>query len=131
MDPRTQLLRDALERNTRPVDYARLLLYDVVQTFLPVPEDMRERYQETLAKEEYRHLREYETTWAETDAEGIPRRQAPDAQAAAREQVRATFPLGPLGRGPHRCDRLAEPELDGYLEGILTARCLSDLGLDR
>jgi len=131
MDPRTQLLRDALERNTRPVDYARLLLYDVVQTFLPVPEDMRERYQETLAKEEYRHLREYETTWAETDAEGIPRRQAPDAQAAAREQVRATFLLGPLGRGPHRCDRLAEPELDGYLEGILTARCLSDLGLDR
>jgi hypothetical protein len=50
MDARTQLLRDALERNTRPGEYAKLLLYDVVQIFFPVPEDMRERYQETLAR---------------------------------------------------------------------------------
>jgi hypothetical protein len=42
MDARTQLLRDALERNTRPGEYAKFL-YDVVQTFMPVPEDLRER----------------------------------------------------------------------------------------
>ena len=127
-DARTQLLRDALERNTKPVDYARLLLYDVVQTFMPVPEDMRERYEEILAGEEYRHLREYETTWAERL---MLRGFFEGKRQTLKRQLTSKFgQLPPWVEG--RIDAIAsEPELDLYLEGILTAACLSDLGLDR
>ena len=128
MDARTQLLRDALERNTKPGEYAKLLLYDVVQTFMPVPEGLRERYQELLAGEEYRHLREYETTWAERL---MLRGFLEVKRQTLRRQLTSRFgQLPPWVEG--RIDAIAsEPELDGFLEGILTATCLSDLGLDR
>jgi hypothetical protein len=127
-DARTQLLRDALERNTKPVDYARLLLYDVVQTFMPVPEDMRERYEEMIAGEEYRHLREYETTWAERL---MLRGFFEGKRQTLKRQLTSKFgQLPPWVES--RIDAIAsEPELDLYLEAILTATCLSDLGLDR
>jgi hypothetical protein len=128
MDARTQLLRDALERNTRPGEYAKLLLYDLVQTFKPVPEDMRERYEEFIAEGRYRHLREYEATWAERL---MLRGFFEGKRQTLKRQLTSKFgQLPPWIEG--RIDAIAsEPELDGYLEGILTATCLSDLGLDR
>jgi hypothetical protein len=128
MDARTQLLRDALERNTRPGEYAKLLLYDLVQTFMPVPEDLRERYEESIAGEEYRHLREYEATWAERL---MLRGFFEGKRQTLKRQLTSKFgQLPPWIEG--RIDAIAsEPELDGYLEGILTATSLADLGLDR
>jgi hypothetical protein len=128
LDARTRLLRDALERNTRPGEYAKLLLYDLVQTFHPVPEDKRERYEEILAREEYRTVREYEATWAERL---MLRGFFEGKRQTLKRQLATKFgQLPPWVEG--RIDSIdSETELDSYLEGILTARCLSDLALDR
>lgn len=62
---RVRLLREALERSTTPSQYKKLLLVDVIETFMPVPEEERERYEELISREEHRAVREFETTWAE------------------------------------------------------------------
>jgi hypothetical protein len=128
LDARTQLLRDALERNTRPGEYAKLLLYDVVQTFMPVPEDERERYDELIGGEEYRHVREYEATWTERL---MLRGFFEGKRQTLKRQLTSRFgQLPPWVEG--RIDAIAsEPELDRYLEEILTARSLSDFDLNR
>jgi hypothetical protein len=128
LDARTELLRNALERNTTPGEYARLLLYDLVQTFDPVPEDERERYEDLLAREEYRAVREYDATWAE-------RLMLTGFLEGKRQTLKLQI-VSKFGQPPPwvegRIDSIvSETELDSYLEGILTARCLSDLALDR
>jgi len=64
-DARVRMLREAVERTATPSEYKKYLLLDVIETYLPVPEDERERWEELLSREENRAVRDFARTWAE------------------------------------------------------------------
>ena len=109
-DARVRMLREAVERSVGPSQYRKCLLRDVIETYLPVPEDERERWEQLLSREENREVRGFERTWAEKLMltgffEG--KRQT------LKRQLTAKF--GPLPSGVEgRIDSIAsDDELDG------------------
>ena len=120
-------LREAVERTATPSEFKKYLLLDVIETYLPVPEDERERWEELLSREENRAVRDFERTWAERLMltgffEG--KRQTLKRQLSTKFGY-----LPPWVEG--RIDAVAsEDELDAYLEGVLTASSLAEMGLD-
>jgi hypothetical protein len=89
-DVRVRMLREAVERTAAPSEYKKYLLLDVIETYLPVPEDERERWEKLLSREENRAVRDFERTWAER----LLRRKATDPQTTAQHQVWVSSALG-------------------------------------
>ncbi len=126
-DARVRMLRAAVEKSADKSQYMKCLLLDVIQTYFVLQGDDLERYEQLIAREEHRAVRDFERTWAEKLMltgffEG--KRQTLKRQL--------TIKFGPLPSAVEgRIDAIAaEHELDGYLEGVITANSLVEMGLE-
>jgi len=126
-DARVRMLRAAVEKSVAPSQYMKSLLLDVIETYFPMREDEQERYEQLLAREENRAVRDFERTWAE-------RLMLTGFFEGKRQTLKRqlTIKFGPLPSGVEgRIDAVAaEDELDRYLEGVITASSLVELGLE-
>ncbi len=107
---------------------AQFLLVNLIKTYLPVPEGALERYQRLISRKEYRKVQEVELSWADKlREEGLVR--------GKRETLKRLLSVK-FGTLPPtveaRIDAVAfGEELDAYLDRVLTAASLEDMGLDR
>ena len=139
-------------------DAQKLLLLNVIETYFKLTAEQKESFSRLLSKEEYREAREMEVTWADEIAEearkeglekGIEKglekgleeglekgleegRQAglmAGKQEALTRQLATKF--GPLPEQiTSRVQAMASlDELDVYLDRVLTAKSLEDMGL--
>jgi len=126
-DARVGMLRAAVEKSVDPSQFRKYLLLDVIETYFPVLEDERERWKQLLSREENRAVRDFERTWAE-------RLMLTGFFEGKRQTLKRqiTIKFGPLPSGVEgRIDAIAaEDELDGYLESVITASSLVELGLE-
>ncbi len=110
------------------------LLVNLIETYLPVPEGARERYRRLVSREEYRKVQEVELTWAdklrqEGREEGLQAGLVQGKRQILKRQLAAKFGSLP-NRVEANIDALASAdELDGYLDRLLTAGSLEELGL--
>jgi hypothetical protein len=110
---------------------AEFLLMNLIKTYLPLPEEARERYGRLLSGKEYRKVQEMELSWADKlRAEGIH-----EGLVRGKRETLKKLLVTRFGKLPSvletRIDRVAsEEELDRYLDRILTARSLEELGLE-
>ena len=125
-DARVGMLRAAVKKSVDPSQYMKYLLLDVIETYFPLLEDDQERF-ELLSREENRAVRDFERTWAE-------RLMLTGFFEGKRQTLKRqlTIKFGPLPSGVEgRIDAIAaENELDGYLEGVIKASSLVELGLE-
>ena len=107
------------------------LLVDVIKAYFPVPESEKERYQRLLSRKEYRVVQDTELTWSERlRQEGRELGLVEGKRAALKRQLATKF--GPLPADVEAgIDAVTSAEeLDGYLERVLTASSLEEMGLD-
>lgn len=111
------------------------LLINLIETYLPVPEEERERYRQLVSREEYRKVQEVELTWAdklrqEGREEGLQAGLVQGKRQTLKRQLAAKF--GGLSKGVEATiDALASAEdLDRCLDRVLTAGSVKDLGLE-
>ena len=122
------------------------LLFNLIETYLPVPEGARERYQRMVSRKEYRKVQEVELTWAdklrqqgrdeglkegreEGREEGLQEGLVQGKRQTLKRLLAAKFGDLPK-RVESQIDALASAdELDGYLERVLTASSFQELGL--
>ena len=111
------------------------LLVNLIETYLPVPEGERERYRRLLSRKEYRKVQEVELTWAdklrqEGREEGIQEGLVQGKRQTLKRQLAAKFG-GLPNRVEASIDALASAEeLDDYLDRLLTAGSVEELGLE-
>ena len=100
----------------------RLLLVDVIKAYFPVPESERERYQRLLSRKEYKVVQDTELTWSD---ELILK-----GKREALKHLIATKFGPPSADVEAQVDAVASAEqLDSYLERVLTASSLLEMGL--
>ncbi len=110
------------------------LLINLIETYLPVPEGERERYLKLVSREEYRKVQEVELTWAdklrqEGREEGLQKGMVQGKRQTLKRLLAARFG-GLPNHVEARIDALASAEeLDGYLDRVLTAGSIDELGL--
>jgi hypothetical protein len=106
------------------------LLVNLIETYLPVPDEARERYRRLLAREEYRKVQEVELSWADRlRQEGVQEGLVLGKRQTLKRQLAAKF-----GGLPKRVDAAIDAlatadELDACLDRVLTADSLEELGL--
>lgn len=110
---------------TSETDDAReFLLVDIIKTYCELSEEQTERYERLIAREEYQRVLDTELTWADK----MVLRGKREALLSLLTQK-----FGPLPAAI--TTRVDEEEsvkvVDGWLEGVLTASSLEDLGLRR
>jgi hypothetical protein len=117
---------------------AMFLLINLIETYFPVPEELRERYRQLISREEYRKVQEVEMTWADRlRQEGHEKGREEGREAGLVEGKRQTLKrqltakFGALPPGIlESIDALASAEeLDRCLDRVITAATLSELGL--
>ena len=98
------------------------LLVDVIKAYFPVPERDKARYERLLSRKEYRVVQETELTWSE-------RLREEGKGEALKRMLIAKF--GPLSADVEaRIDGATSAgKLDDYLERVLTASSLAEMGL--
>ncbi len=112
-------------------DEGQFLLVNVIKTYLPVPEGAQERYRRLIAREECRKVQELELSWADRlREEGLHEGLVRGKRETLKRQLAARFgTLPPTVEA--RIDGVASAEeLDSYLDRVLTAASLEDMGLD-
>jgi hypothetical protein len=129
---------DALESRCRRAEatgQASLFLFvNLIGTYLPVRDEARERYRRLVSGEEYRKVQEVELTWADRlREEGREEGRQAGLVQGKRETLKRLLAakFGPL---PADVDAGVDSvttteELDRYLDHVLTARSLEELGL--
>jgi hypothetical protein len=123
-------------------DEAMFLLINVIETYFPVPEELKDRYQQLISREEYRKVQEVEMTWAERlrqeghdkgREEGREEGREAGLIEGKRETLKRLLAAKFGSLPPHvlaSIDALRFSEdLDPYLDRVLTAASLSELGL--
>ncbi len=123
-------------------DEAMFLLINLIETYFPVPGELREQYRELVSRKEYRKVQEVEMTWAERlrqegHDKGREEGREEGREAGLIEGKRETLKrllAAKFGGLPPRVlesiDALrSSQELDAYLDRVLNAATLSDLGL--
>ncbi len=127
------------------------LLINLIETYLPVPEEERERYLKLVSREEYRKVQEVELTWADKLRQEGREEGREVGREEGREEGRDEGLQEGLVQGKRQTlkrllvakfgaltnhveasiDALASAdELDGYLDRVLTAGSIEDLGLE-
>ena len=107
------------------------LLVNLIETYFPVPEVERERYLRLVSREEYRKVQEVELTWADKlRQEGREEGVVQGKRQTLKRLLAARFGVLP-NRVEASIDALASgEELDGYLDRVLTAGSVEELGLE-
>jgi flagellar biosynthesis/type III secretory pathway protein FliH len=126
----------------RSDDEAMFLLINLIETYFPVPEELRERYRQLISREEYRKVQEVEMTWADRLRQEGHDKGREEGREEGREagliegkqqtlKRLLTVKFGALSPGLlESIDALGSAEeLDRYLDRVITAATLSDLGL--
>jgi hypothetical protein len=109
----------------------RFLLVNMIETYFPLPEEARGRYGKLISREEYRDVQETELTWAEKiELKGLTKGRVQGKRETLKRQLAAKF--GPLPTAVEaRIEAVdSAEELDGYLDRLLTAGSLEELGLE-
>lgn len=103
------------------------LLINVIETYFPVPDTERERYGRLLSREEYKVVHDAELTWGD-------RLLLKGVEQGKRETLKRLLAakFGPLAADVDaRIDAVTSAEeLDGYLDRVLTASTLEEIGLE-
>lgn len=120
---------------------ALFLLINLIETYLPIPEEAQERYRQLVSREEYRKVQEVELTWADRlRREGHDKGREEGRQEGREEglvegkrQTLKRLLTAKFGGLPKSVldfiDALGSAdELDRYLERVLTAATLEELG---
>jgi hypothetical protein len=123
-------------------DEAMFLLINLIETYFPVPEESRERYRQLVSREEYRKVQEVEMTWAERlrqeghdkgKEEGREEGREQGLIEGKRETLKRQLAAKFRGLPPRVLESIdalrSSQELDRYLDRVLTAATLSELGL--
>ena len=118
------------------------LLVNLIETYLPVPEEKRERYQRLVSRKEYREVQDVELTWAdrlrqEGREEGLEKGLEKGREeglvegkrAALKRQLAVKFGSVPADVQVRIDAVTSVKELDDYLERVLTASSLREMGL--
>jgi hypothetical protein len=107
------------------------LLVNLIETYFPVLEVERERYLRLVSREEYRKVQEVELTWADKlRQEGREEGVVQGKRQTLKRLLAARFGVLP-NRVEASIDALASgEELDGYLDRVLTAGSVEELGLE-
>ena len=117
------------------LDEARqLILIDLIQTYFGLSGEQMARYQRLVSRKENRKVQDVELTWADKllkqgEEKGREAGLLEGKREALLHQLGAKF--GPLSEGTTtRVESIdSVSELDDYLERILTARSLQEMGL--
>ncbi len=107
------------------------LLINLIETYLPVPEGERGRYLKLVSRKEYRKVQEVELTWADKlRQEGREEGLVQGKRQTLKRQLAAKF--GALTNDVEaHIDALASAEeLDSYLDRVLIAGSIEELGFD-
>jgi hypothetical protein len=107
------------------------LLVNLIETYFPVLEVERERYLRLVSREEYRKVQEVELTWADKlRQEGREEGVVQGKRQTLKRLLAARFGVLP-NRVEASIDALdSGEELDGYLDRVLTAGSVEELGLE-
>lgn len=126
LELRREMLRDVLESDLD--DAAKYLLVNVIETYFELSEEDTKKFRRLISGKEYRKVEETELTY-------FDKLELKGALKAKRETLlrQLTAKFGPLP------DRIAEKiadegsasELDTYLDKVLTAGSLEEMGLGR
>lgn len=131
--PRAAVLRAAMLKRVveSELDEARqYLLVNVVETYFPLSGDELEEFRQVVSRKEYSKVQDTELTWGD---KLLLKGRAEGALQAKRETLKrlltAKFGSLPI-EVETRIDAVeSEEELDQYLERVLTAHSLEDVGL--
>lgn len=124
LELRARMLRRVV--TSRLDEALQYLLVNVIETYFPVPEGERERYQRLLSREEYKIVQDMELTWGDKLLlKGVEKGK----RETLKRLLAAKF--GPLPADvDERIDRItSSEELDACLERVLTASSLAEMGL--
>ena len=102
------------------------LLVNLIETYFELSAEERERFRQLTSRKEYREMQDVELTWGDRlREEGLVQGK----RETLKRLLTARFgPLPEQVRG--RIDALSSPEeLDRYLDRVLTAATLEDIGL--
>jgi hypothetical protein len=116
----------------------QFLLVNLIETYFELPAEERERFRRLVARKEYRDVQDVELTWGDRLRkegleqgleEGIEKGVVQGKRETLKRLLTARFgPLPEQVRG--RVDALSSTEeLDPYLDRVLTAATLEDIGL--
>lgn len=103
------------------------LLINVIETYFPVPDSERERYGRLRSREEYKVVQDVELTWGDRLLlKGVEQGK----RETLKRQLASKF--GPLPADVDaRIDAVTSAEeLDGYLDRVLKASTLEQIGLE-
>jgi hypothetical protein len=111
-------------------DARKLLLVNIIETYFELSDDEQRRFERLLSRKEFRTVQEVKETWLDrARAEGRQAGVIEGKREALLRQLSAKF--GSLT--PDTIAKVAAvpsaAELDAYLDRILTAESLEDVGL--
>ena len=120
----------------------QFILIDLIQTYFGLTAEQMARYRRLVSRKEYRKVHDVELTWADKllkqgEEKGIEKGLEQGREAGLLEgkreallrQLGAKFGLLSKGVTAHLDSIESASELDGYLERILTAKSLEEMGL--
>lgn len=108
-------------------DALKFLLVNVVETYFPLSGEEEQRFRQLLSKKGYREVEEMEVTWAD---KMMARGLIQGKRETLLRQLTAKFGA-PSEETRSRIQALeSAEELDTYLDRILTARSIEDMGLE-
>jgi uncharacterized protein YjiS (DUF1127 family) len=108
------------------------LLVNVIETYFQLSAEERERFRRLLSRKEDREVQDAELTWGDRlIKKGLEQGLVQGKRETLKRQLAAKF--GPLAKELEaRVDALSSTEeLDRYLDRVLTATTLEDIGLSR
>ncbi len=109
-------------------DALKFLLVNVVETYFPLSGEEEQRFRQLLANKGYREVEEMEVTWAD---KMMARGLIQGKRETLLRLLTAKFGA-PSEETRSRIQALeSAEELDTYLDRILTARSIEDMGLGR
>jgi hypothetical protein len=110
---------------------AQFLLINLIKTYLPVPEGAQERYRRLISRKEYRKVEDVELTWADRILEkGIQEGLVRGKRESLKRLLAVRFGTIPKAVEARIESVDSEEELDGYLDRVLKAASLEDMGLE-
>ncbi len=107
------------------------LLVNVIETYFELSVDERERFRRLVERKEYREVQDVELTWGDRlRKEGIEKGIVQGKRETLKRQLANKF--GPLAKELEvRIDGISSTEeLDRYLDRVLTAAALEEVGLN-
>ena len=115
-------------------DARKFLLLNLIETYFKLASDERQEFEGLLSRERYREVRKMQMTWAEKiekkgREEGLKEGLLEGKREALLRQLETKF--GPLPEEMISRVRAVQslPELDSYLDRVLVAASLEDMGL--